>query len=46
MSELVTCKDLTKRFGNHTGSIISTFPWIPGKLSDCWGPTEAERRRS
>ena len=27
-------------------SIISTFPWIPGKLSDCWGPTEAERRRS
>lgn len=49
MSELVTCKDLTKRFGNHTALDhlnISTFPWIPGKLSDCWGPTEAERRRS
>lgn len=46
MSELVTCKDLTKRFGTTPRSIISTFPWIPGKLSDCWGPTEAERRRS
>lgn len=46
MSELVTCKDLTKRFGNHTALDHLNLSWIPGKLSDCWGPTEAERRRS
>lgn len=46
MSELVTCKDLTKRFGNHTALDHLNLSLDSGKLSDCWGPTEAERRRS
>ncbi len=44
MRELVTCKDLTKRFGNHTALDHSIFPWTLEKSSDCSVRTEAERQ--
>lgn len=46
MSELVTCKDLTKRFGNHTALDHLNFSLDSGKIIGLLGPNGSERRRS
>lgn len=44
MPELVTCKDLTKRFGNHTALDHINISLDSGKSSDCSVRTEAEKQ--
>ena len=46
MRELVTCKDLTKRFGNHTAlDHHQPFPGFRENHRTARVRTEAERRR-
>ena len=41
MSELVTCKDLTKRFGNHTALDHINISLDSGKIIGLLGPNGA-----
>ena len=38
MSELITCKDLTKRFGNHTALDHLNLSLDSGKINGLLGP--------
>ena len=45
MSELVTCKDLTKRFGNHTALDHLNLSLDSGKIIGLLGPNGRPHRR-
>ena len=44
MSELVTCKDLTKRFGNHTALDHLNLSLDSGKIIGLLGPNGSNSR--